>query len=32
MSDKWNVTEWGSLVIRQTAPINLKELHKSLYQ
>ena len=31
MSDKWNITEWGSLVIRQTAPINLKELHKSVY-
>ena len=31
MSVKWPVTEWSSLVIRQEAPIDLKELHKSLF-
>ncbi len=32
MSVKWPVTEWGSVVIKQDAPVNLKALHKSLYE
>lgn len=32
MSINWNITEFGSVVIRQESPINLKELHKSLYK
>ena len=32
MSDKWNITEFGSVVIRQESPIDLRTLHKSLYQ
>lgn len=32
MSDKWAITEFGSVVIRQEAPIDFKVLHKSLFQ
>ena len=31
MSEKWPITEEGSLIIRQDSPVNFKELHKSLY-
>ena len=31
MSIAWPVTEWNSIVIRQESPVDLKALHKSLY-
>ena len=32
MSETWPITEEGSLIIRQNAPVDLKALHKALYQ
>ncbi len=32
MSVSWDITEWGSVVIRQEAPIDLEELHKAIFQ
>lgn len=31
MSERWPITEEGSLTIRQNAPIDLKSLHRNLY-
>ncbi len=31
MGETWPITEEGSLIIRQNAPVNLKALHKDLY-
>jgi hypothetical protein len=31
MSESWPITEWGSLVIRQDAPVDFRALHKSFY-
>ena len=32
MSTSWNITEFGTLVIRQDAEFDLKAFHKALYQ
>ena len=32
MSEKWDITEEGTLVIKQNSPVDLKTLHKELYQ
>ena len=32
MSESWDITEEGTLIIRQNSPVDLKTLHKELYQ